>query len=49
MSAYVHAELVKRIVDGFPPLTDEQRAKLAILLRADAPKTKRRGADVAAA
>lgn len=32
-SRYRHAEeRVKRIVDAWPPLTDEQRTKLALLL-----------------
>jgi hypothetical protein len=31
--AYEHAEHVRRIVDTFPPLTAEQRSKIAALLR----------------
>lgn len=37
--AYAAAKLedyVRRVVDGAPPLTDEQRARIAILLRGDA-------------
>lgn len=45
---YKYADYVRQLVDGFPPLTTEQRAKLAILLRGNAPKTKEEGADVAA-
>jgi hypothetical protein len=30
---YEHADYVRKLVDGFPPLNSEQRAKLSILLR----------------
>jgi hypothetical protein len=36
-----HAEYVRRIVDRLPPLTDEQRARLATLLRDGTPAEAR--------
>jgi hypothetical protein len=36
LEAERRAEIIKRIVDAAPPLTDEQRAKLALLLRCEA-------------
>jgi hypothetical protein len=37
VSAYKYAALVREIVDGAPPLTAEQKARIAILMRGDAP------------
>ncbi|MEU3168966.1 hypothetical protein [Streptosporangium sp. NPDC006930] len=45
---YKYADLVKKIVDGFPPLTAEQRAKLSILLRGGPITTKESATDAAA-
>lgn len=44
----MHADYVRELVDGFPPLTTEQRAKLAILLRRSEPKTEEVGVNAAA-
>lgn len=37
MSEYKYAALVREIIDGFPPLTPGQRARIAILLRGVTP------------
>lgn len=44
LKAAVAEEHIKRIVDGFPPLTDSQRAKLAALFT---PTPSVEGADAA--
>ncbi|WP_204050317.1 hypothetical protein [Microbispora siamensis] len=36
VSEYRHAALVREIIDGFPPLTAEQKARIAVLLRGSA-------------
>lgn len=46
---YKHADYVRNLVDTFPPLTTEQRARLSILLRGGVPQTTEVvGADEAA-
>ncbi|GGQ11184.1 hypothetical protein [Streptosporangium pseudovulgare] len=36
-SEYKYAALVREIIDGFPPLTAGQKARIAVLLRGAAP------------
>ncbi|MEV0756796.1 hypothetical protein [Streptosporangium sp. NPDC050280] len=37
MNEYKYAALVREIVDGFPPLTAEQKARISILMRGAVP------------
>jgi hypothetical protein len=47
--AYKYAALVREIVDGAPPLTAEQKARIAILMRGAVPAAAHEPANASSA